>query len=325
VSSFAGAVNNQGIIENDDSPLILFTGNNNWAGNKITSPATANDGVGTINNTGTLVFGNGGGGIPIGTNGIANNGTQIIFNSSGNVKVFGAVSGTGELADSGPGLLVLEGGNTYTGDTIISNGTVMIDGSLGGNFTALAGSTIAPGAYGIGFSSIGALSIAGNWTNAATIEITINRSLSPSNSTISVTGGSSITPSKVNLLNVGPSLVVGDVYQIFNVGMPGLTVGSTPGFTVTDNLATLGSVTVASVAPAPVELTNSVSGGNVHVTWPAAYTGLHLQIQTNTRAAGYGTNWVTLPGSQLSNTYSSPNGAPSTNGLNGVVFYRLVP
>ena len=75
--------------------------------------------------------------------------------------------------------------------------------------------------------------------------------------------------------------------------------------------------------PVPLEkITAAVSGGNLSLSWPAVWTGLHLQVQTNTLANGLGTNWVTIPGSDASNSYVAPI-VRSTN--NPSVFYRLAP
>ena len=44
-----------------------------------------------------------------------------------------------------------------------------------------------------------------------------------------------------------------------------------------------------------------------------------LQVQTNSVAAGLGTNWVTVPGSDLVTSTNIP-----INSANGAVFYRIV-
>jgi hypothetical protein len=62
-----------------------------------------------------------------------------------------------------------------------------------------------------------------------------------------------------------------------------------------------------------------VNQGQIQFAWPQDHQGWMLQVQTNPPAAGLGTNWVTLPGSNLTNQMSvllSPT--------NGSVFFRLV-
>jgi hypothetical protein len=87
-----------------------------------------------------------------------------------------------------------------------------------------------------------------------------------------------------------------------------------------DQLAVDGSVTVSSVAtPGSQQISASVSGGNLNLSWPAAWTGLYLQTQSRTNTLGLGTNWVTIPGSDALNAFSAPIQ------LNSNVFYRLAP
>ena len=128
----------------------------------------------------------------------------------------------------------------------------------------------------------------------------------------------------MKLDNLGPSIAVGDVFKLFGsstiANLSGVTVIA-PGFTLsTANLATSGTVTVASVAPPGSEtITATVSGGQINLSWPDAWTGAELQIQTNPLTIGISSNWVTIPGTDAANTYSAP--------LNptGAVFYRLAP
>jgi hypothetical protein len=78
-------------------------------------------------------------------------------------------------------------------------------------------------------------------------------------------------------------------------------------------LATTGS----AVNTSPTTLTFSVSGGLLTLSWPSDHTGWTLQAQTN-NPAGINTNWVSVPGSTLTNQVVYP-----LNGTDGSVFYRL--
>jgi hypothetical protein len=76
---------------------------------------------------------------------------------------------------------------------------------------------------------------------------------------------------------------------------------------------------LSSVSLAPADITTEISGNTIALSWPTDHLGWHLQVQTNALGAGLGTNWVTLPGSEL------VTGTNLTmNPTNGVVFYRLV-
>jgi len=121
------------------------------------------------------------------------------------------------------------------------------------------------------------------------------------------------------LTNFGPSLAVGDRFVIFNQATTGsgLTIQS-KGFTVANNLATDGSVTVTSVTvtPTSVPITASYSSGVLSLSWPAG-SGLHLQAQTNSLSVGLSSNWVNV-GGVTGNSYSTTPGTAK-----GAVFYRL--
>jgi len=55
-----------------------------------------------------------------------------------------AISGEGDLVFNGPGTLTLSGDSTYTGDTIVSNGTLLVTGSLaaGSDVTVKSGASL---------------------------------------------------------------------------------------------------------------------------------------------------------------------------------------
>jgi len=73
---------------------------------------------------------------------------------------------------------------------------------------------------------------------------------------------------------------------------------------------------VATVTPpGPLTLSTSHAAGSLTVSWPAAWTGVDLQVQTNTLQ---GTNWITIPGADLGHSYTTPY----TTGP-GAVFFRL--
>jgi hypothetical protein len=68
----------------------------------------------------------------------------------------------------------------------------------------------------------------------------------------------------------------------------------------------------------PTNITTSVAGNVLTLSWPSDYTGWLLQVQTNSRSSGLGTNWFTVPGS------SSTNSVSITNDLaNPCVFFRM--
>jgi autotransporter-associated beta strand protein len=84
-------------------------------------------------------------------------------------------------------------------------------------------------------------------------------------------------------------------------------------------LAGTGYLQVANPIPTtPTNITFSVSGGTLALSWPADYAGWILQSQTNSLSTGLNTNWVDVPGSE-SITATNITIDPSRP----VVFYRL--
>jgi hypothetical protein len=83
--------------------------------------------------------------------------------------------------------------------------------------------------------------------------------------------------------------------------------------------AASGLLSVASsTASNPTNISFSVSGSTMTLSWPADHRGWLLQAQTNSLSVGLGTNWVDVPGSDVVTSTNLPivTGNPS-------VFYRL--
>ncbi len=75
---------------------------------------------------------------------------------------------------------------------------------------------------------------------------------------------------------------------------------------------------VPPVNTMPTNIIATVSGSTLTLSWPADHTGWWLQAQTNSLSSGIGTNWVNMPNTSGTNSYSvtiDPT-APT-------VFYRL--
>ena len=250
------------------------------------------------------------------------------------LAISGVISGNNNgFQKDGAGTLELTGANTYSGNTTVAAGRLLVDGAgviagtvgvnsgavLGGNGTVKgavtinAGGTLAPGSD----NSIGTLTLGNNLALSGNTRVKLNKGLAQSNDVVNVSGtltyGGTLT-----VVNLGSTLVAGDSFQIFKPGgTGGMTVsgdaGSGLGFSFAD-----GVVSVVATGPSgPSVITNSVSGNILSLSWPAGQ-GWKLQMQTNSLATGLGTNWVYVTDGTLSSTNVTIDQTKST------VFYRLV-
>jgi autotransporter-associated beta strand protein len=120
--------------------------------------------------------------------------------------------------------------------------------------------------------------------------------------------------------------VAGDTYNLIQAGtftgaftsnsLPALS----PGLAWNTSDLSHGVLSVVSaIATNPTNITCAASNGLLTLAWPDDHTGWRLQAQTNPPAAGLGTNWVTVPNTELTNRFTAP-----LDPDNGSVFYRLI-
>ena len=313
-----------------------------YAGSGNASTLRALDWQGT---TGSLVLQNNGGGTVqflssanlksgSGTGGLVLSGTSTGANTL--AQVINDSGGSTTVTKSGTGTWVLSGTNTYTGVTTVNDGTLWVNGqigtgglnltsgTLGGAGTILGsvalgnGGTLAPGTTGIGTLTIG-----NNLTLGGDLVFKVNPSLAISNDLVQVSGTlANSGTGTLTVTNLGPVLAGGSRFVLFNkplVNGGALTVTGA-GVNWTNRLAVDGSIAVLpTMATTRTNLTLVNNGTNMVVSWPADHIGWHLQVQTNAPGAGLGTNWWTVPGSNLTNDFTIPIGR-----TNGSVFWRLV-
>ena len=73
-----------------------------------------------------------------------------------------------------------------------------------------------------------------------------------------------------------------------------------------------------TISTAPPQLTLVTGAGQIQLSWPMDHLGWQLETQTNSLAAGIGGNWVTVPGSTMTNQMVFPL-SPNSGGT----FFRL--
>ena len=121
-STFSGSVIGTGVMTKLGAGTLSLTGDSQPGG-------------GTIVSAGTLQIGGGGATGSLAGN-IANDAT-LVFNRSNALTYADSISGSGDLVKLGAGTLALTGENTFTGNTLISAGTLQI--GAGGTTGSLAG------------------------------------------------------------------------------------------------------------------------------------------------------------------------------------------
>ena len=180
-----------------------------------------------------------------------------------------AVIGLVKSGNTNNSVLALNNTETYTGPTIVSNGTLQVNGSLdpasavtvssnatlagtgtiNGPVTINALGTLAPGA------SIGTITLNGGLTLKGNLLIEVNKSLSPQSNDVATVSGALTNggTGTLTVTNLGPALAVGDKFKLFNKPLTNgaaLTVtGGGTGVIWANNLAVDGSIVVAPSAP----------------------------------------------------------------------------
>ena len=212
-----------------------------WGNTNLASAAKADVAFGTtLYLTGFApTFGNilGGGNVVLGNGTAPKNDTTLTIGGDNSTSTFnGLISqvsatagqGKGSLVKTGTGTLTISGTHTYTGPTMVSNGTLRLIGSLAGNLTVSSGATLAGyGAVGGSLTNNGtflmnltsasvydSISVTGN-VNVAGATLVLTGNFRPlSNQPLTLIQGGSITgtfasaPTGFFIKNSGGSLVL---------------------------------------------------------------------------------------------------------------------
>jgi autotransporter-associated beta strand protein len=249
------------------------------------------------------------------------------------------------IVKTGAGVMVLTATNTYDGVTVVSNGTLEVDGALANGGLAVYGGTlkgvgsiasavtVSGGALGAGTASgIGTLTINNTLDltgGAATIRLNKTGSVLTNDNVqglFGVTYGGTLT-----VTATGNALTAGDKFTLFyspaysgSFGTFNLPALSGALAWDTSKLTVDGSIKVitSSVNTTPPTITNVVSSGSLKLSWPVDHIGWRLLVQTNHLTAGVSANaadWMTVPGSSTTNQVSVPIDAAKFN-----EFYKMV-
>jgi fibronectin-binding autotransporter adhesin len=288
--------------------------------------------------TGTINFGSLSGGA--GSVGLANisAGAVVATLTVGALNTSTTFAGTMEangangiiaLTKVGTGTLTLTGPNAYTGLTTVSNGTLVISTAHVGNGDLVVNDNKVFGVINNGSTQTALL---GNLTLGDTAGPTTLFFTNVASTTIPViTAAAAVTRNGTCNIAISNSIVnSGSVYPLVKygslAGAGSFVLSSVPSgvtATLTNDTSNMWiALTVAvgnNVNTSPTNITTSVSGKTLTLSWPADHIGWRLQTQTNSLSTGLGTNWVDVPNTSTVNSCTN-----AINTANGSVFYRMV-
>ena len=211
--------------------------------------------------------------------------------------------------------------STYSGGTVVSNGTLLVNNPTGSG-TGAGAVTVASGAtLGGSGTIVGSVTLqsGASATNPAGTYLTISGAV--------VLNGNPMTVGSASALGVGDYLLItntsGGITGSFASGVTVGGAGLAPSLSATI-VTTVNAVTlhVASAAPAyPSTGTNitftPITGGNTFdLTWPAEYIG--WQLQSNAVDVSLTNYWFLVPGSTTTNKVTITINPSLPN-----VFYRM--
>lgn len=194
--TFGGIISGTGTLTKIGNGMLVLAGANSYSGG-------TNISAGTLQGDTTSLQGN-----------IANN-AALVFNQASDGIYNGVLSGTGSLTKTGSGMLVLDGKNSFTGNTTVQAGTLEVgdaanaSATLGGNVQVAAGGALRGHGTIVGSvtnngsvqpgGSIGTLTIQGNYTQGADGTLVIDAAPTGQADLLAVNGKANIAGSTVVL------------------------------------------------------------------------------------------------------------------------------
>jgi fibronectin-binding autotransporter adhesin len=213
-----------------------------------------------------------------------------IDTGANNDTISGVISGTGGLTKIGSGSLDLTATSTYTGATIISAGTLVVDGSIASSssltiaagttlagsgvvphFVVPSGATVAPGAL----TPFSTLHVAGALGFLSGSAYTVNINPVGANDKIVATGAATLSGGTVNVVAASGSYSTANRYTILTAG--GGVTGAFASLTTTTNLAFLSPTLSYDANDAYLGFAQTAAFPSVAVTPNQAATATAIQ------------------------------------------------
>jgi fibronectin-binding autotransporter adhesin len=227
----------------------------------------------------------------------------------------------GGLVKKGSGALYLNSANGYTGVTVVTNGLLAGLGSVAGRVAVGPAGTLGAGdSVNVGtFTANGNIALQGKALMRINRDFSINDSVA-GNGNIAY-GGTLVISNQSTV-----ALTAGDTFNLFSItgsrsgnfsniqGSPG--AGLAYSFSPASGVL---SVVTSTIATNPTNITFSVSGGALTMSWPADHLGWTLQ--SNSVNIAVSNMWFDFPpstGSRDTNSVAIPLG-----GSTGNAFFRL--
>jgi autotransporter-associated beta strand protein len=260
----------------------------------------------------------------VGTNVMANATINLTGNnlSSGRMGTSTLLFGAGAV--DGPGYVTI-GGLSGSGSFVLADTILFVNGAgysngipvaltVGYNNSSSTYSGVMSGEGSLIKVGSGTLSLTGanTYTGNTTVNggiLALGQPTLATNSTVSIASGAKLQLNFSGVNQVG-SLVLNGVSQPNGT----YNAANTPAY-----ISGTGSLAIGvTIASNPTNITFSVSGNTLSLSWPSDHLGWILQTQTNSLSTGLSSNWADIAGSD---SITSTN--ITVNPANPAVFYRL--
>lgn len=257
------------------------------------------------------------------------------LNFTGTITDATAGGASSLVKNGGAGTLILAGANTYTGTTSISNGTVLVNVSIGsGAMTIASGATLGGNGIVNGATTINSGATMSPGTGIGKLTVNNSVTLEAGSTTLMEISKTPLTNDQLRVIgaltyggtltvtNLAGTLAAGDSFQLFNANstsggftatnLPALDPGLTWNFDAPSGVLSV----VSAVATNPTSITYTFGNGSLSLSWPTDHIGWRLQTQTNS----LGTNWFDVADATTTNFILLPMSSATPIS----VFFRLI-